>query len=69
MPATLFMVEIVSTRSNIFPESNRVGSFTIITSPIPQLFQLVYYVSQLSVGLLHSNSPSQCQEGLDLQLG
>ena len=38
MPATVFMVEIrngfdVSTRSNIFPESNRLGSFTILTSP------------------------------------
>ena len=38
MPATVFMVEIrdgfdVSTRSNIFPESSWVGSFTILTSP------------------------------------
>ena len=38
MPATVFMVEIrdgfyVSTKSNIFPESNRVGSFTILISP------------------------------------
>ena len=38
MPATVFMVEIrdgfdVSTRSNIFLESNQVGSFTIFTSP------------------------------------
>ena len=41
MPATVFMVEIrdgfdVSTRSNIFPESNRLGSFTILTSPNSQ---------------------------------
>ena len=38
MPTTVFMVEIrdgfdVSTRSNIFPESNRLSSFTILTSP------------------------------------
>ena len=38
MPTTVFMVEIrdgfdVSTRSNIFPESSWVGSFTILTSP------------------------------------
>ena len=38
MPATMFMVEIrdgfdVSTMSNRFPESDRVGSFTILTSP------------------------------------
>ena len=73
MPATVFMVEIrngfdVSTRSNIFPESNRLGSFTILTSPNSPTFQLVCYVSQLFVGLLHTNSPSRCQEGLDLQL-
>ena len=38
MHATVFIVEIrdgfdISIRSNIFPESNRVGSFTILTSP------------------------------------
>ena len=74
MPTTVFMVEIrdgfdVSTRSNIFPESSWVGSFTILTSPNSLLFQLVCYVLQLSVGLLHTNSPSPWQEGLDLQLG
>ena len=59
MPATVFMVELrdgfdVSARFNIFPESNRVGSFTILTQ-IPQLFQSMCYVSQLFVGLLHIN--------------
>ena len=38
MPATVLMVEIrdgfeVSTRSSIFPESNRVGSLTIFVNP------------------------------------
>ena len=59
MIAHVLMVEIrdgfdVSTRSNIFAESNQVGSFTIL----PQLFQLVSYVSQLFVGLLHKFSKS-----------
>ena len=38
MPATVFMVKIIDgfdvrTRSNIFPESNRVCSFTILPNP------------------------------------
>ena len=62
MPATVFMVEIrdgfdVSTRSNIFPESSWVGSFTILTSPNSRTIS-ISYVLQLSVGLLHTNSLS-----------
>ena len=74
MPATVFMVEIrdgfdVSTRSNIFPESSWVGSFTILTSPNSPTISISLLCFQLSVGLLHTNSPSPWQEGLDLQLG
>ena len=38
------MVEIRDGFDVSTPETNWVGTFTILTSPIPQLFQLVCYV-------------------------
>ena len=74
MPATVFMVELrdgfdVSNSSNIFPESNRVGSFTILTSPNSPTISISLLCFAAVCWFVEKNYPSRCQEGLDLQLG
>ena len=73
MPATVFMLEIkdgfdVSTRCNIFPESYRVGSFTILTIPNSKTIS-ISLLCLAAVCWFVAHKFSRCQEGLDDRWG
>ena len=60
---------LLSTRSNIFPESSRVSSFTILTSPNSPTISISLLCFAAVCWFVAHKFSSRCQEGLDLQLG
>ena len=73
MPATVFMLEIkdgfdVSCRCNIFSESYRVGSFTILTIPNSKTIS-ISLLCLAAVCWFVAHKFSRCREGIDDRWG